>query len=422
MRYSFVHKSAGLLLLSILLLTANCFSQNTLDYYLKAARDNNPTIKENLALTEKAVIQQDIVKAEFRKPKVFATGEINYSPLVPNKDDPNAIGYDVAITDGGLYAGLVNIQQPVFNKSVYETLGRQAEVAGEAGADKAKLTLHQLEKEVTDQYIVSYQSLNQITFVSNIKNQLIQQKAVIETLAANGIYKRPDILLIEIEIQNQATEINNLQAIYNRNIYALNELCGLKENAGATLSAPQIELKTDDAPSQFLEKFRLDSLQQVYNLEVSNLKYKPQVNIYGNTGLQAIEFSGIQRKFGVGVGMILAIPIYDGHQKDFTRKQTEINLGVIYSYRQNFLVQKSNRQQAILSDLKLKEEKINMIRSQLKNYEKLMELYKTELQTGELQIIDYMNTVKSYTVAQRDLTISETNKMLIINENNYYNW
>ena len=398
------------------------FSQNTLDYYLKAARDNNPTIKENLALTEKAVIQQDIVKAEFRKPKVFATGEINYSPLVPNKDDPNAIGYDVAITDGALYAGLVNIQQPVFNKSIYETLGRQAEVAGEAGADKAKLTLHQLEKEVTDQYIVSYQSLNQINFVNNIKNQLVQQKAVIETLAANGIYKRSDILLIEIEIQNQATEINNLQAIYNRNIYALNELCGLKENAGATLSAPQIELKTDDAPSQFLEKFRLDSLQQVYNLEVSNLKYKPQVNIYGNTGLQAIEFSGIQRKFGVGVGMILAIPIYDGHQKDFTRKQTEINLGVIDSYRQNFLVQKSNRQQAILSDLKLKEEKINMIRSQLKNYEKLMELYKTELQTGELQIIDYMNTVKSYTVAQRDLTISETNKMLIINENNYYNW
>jgi len=138
--------------------------------------------------------------------------------------------------------------------------------------------------------------------------------------------------------------------------------------------------------------------------------------------LQAIEFSGIQRKFGVGVGMTLAIPIYDGHQKDFTRKQTEINLGVIDGYRQNFLVQKSNRQQAILSDLKLKEEKINMIRSQLKNYEKLMELYKTELQTGELQIIDYMNTVKSYTVAQRDLTISETNKMLIINENNYYNW
>jgi len=422
MKCSFKNKRLKTTALFMFLAVCTGFSQNTLDYYLKTARDNNPTIKENLALTEKAVIQQDIVKAEFRKPKVFATGEINYSPLVPNKDDPNAIGYDVAITDGALYAGLVNIQQPVFNKSIYETLGRQAEVAGEAGADKAKLTLHQLEKEVTDQYIVSYQSLNQINFVNNIKNQLVQQKAVIETLAANGIYKRSDILLIEIEIQNQATEINNLQAIYNRNIYALNELCGLKENAGATLSAPQIELKTDDAPSQFLEKFRLDSLQQVYNLEVSNLKYKPQVNIYGNTGLQAIEFSGIQRKFGVGVGMTLAIPIYDGHQKDFTRKQTEINLGVIDGYRQNFLVQKSNRQQAILSDLKLKEEKINMIRSQLKNYEKLMELYKTELQTGELQIIDYMNTVKSYTVAQRDLTISETNKMLIINENNYYNW
>jgi len=81
------------------------FSQDNLDYYLKAAKENNPTIKENLALTEKAGIQQNIIKAEFQSPKVFATGDINYSPLIPNKDDPKAIGYDVAVTDGGLYSG-----------------------------------------------------------------------------------------------------------------------------------------------------------------------------------------------------------------------------------------------------------------------------------------------------------------------------
>jgi outer membrane protein TolC len=155
---------------------------------------------------------------------------------------------------------------------------------------------------------------------------------------------------------------------------------------------------------------------------VANLKYKPQFNLYGNTGLMAIELDGIQRKFGFGVGVTMAVPLYDGNQKKYTRQQTDLNLSVINNYKQNFLIQKSNRQQGILSDLKLIEQKNNQIRAQLTNYEKLLELYKIDLQTGELPLINYLNVVKSYTEAKNSLTISETNKLLIINENNYYNW
>jgi len=422
MEYPIFKKKTGLVVLVMLLISFNGFSQTSLDYYLKAARENNPTIKENLALGEKAGIQQNIINAEYQKPKVYATGNIYYPPLIPNKDDPNAIGYEAAITNGGLYSALLNVQQPLFNKSIRETLSEQAKISGESGVEKAKLTLHQLEKDVIDQYIVSYQSLNQMTFVNILKEQLIKQKVVVETFAANGIYKKSDILLIDIEIQNQTTELSNLQAIYNRNIFALNDLCGLNRDANVQLAAPQIALKDDGAPSRFLEKFRLDSIQEVFNLQVTNLKYKPQVNIYGNTGLIAKELDGIQRKFGLGLGMTLAIPLYDGHQKDYTKQQTDINLRVINNYRQSFLVQKSNRQMAILSDLNILENKINVVRLKLKNYEKLIDLYKTELQTGELQIVNYMNTIRSYTIAQYDLTIGETKRMLIINENNYYNW
>ena len=422
MKYSCIGKKSGLIVLISILLAVDGLAQNNLEYYLKAARENNPTVKENLALSEKAGIQENIIKAEYRKPKIFLSGDIYYPPLIPNKDDPNAIGYDVAITDGGLYSGLLNILQPVFNKTTNETLTQQAKIAGEAGIDKAQVALHQLEKNVIDQYIVSYQSMNQIEFVKILREQLIKQKLIIEAFAARGIYKKSDILLIEIEIQNQSTEINTLQDIYNRNIYELNELCGITATPDVKLSDPQILLVVDTKQSQFLERFRLDSLQEVYNLQVANLKYKPQFNLYGNTGLQAIELTGIQRKFGVGMGITMAIPIYDGHQKDYTKQQSDINLRVIDNYRQNFIVQKSNRQQAILSELTLIEQKINIIRSKLNNYEKLIELYKIELQTGELQIINFMNIIKSYTIAQHDLAISETNKMLIINNNNYYNW
>ena len=422
MEYTIVRKKAGLVVLVIFLFAIKSFSQNSLDYYLKEAHDNNPIIKENLAIGEKAGIQQSIINAEYLKPKVYATGDINYSPLVPNKDDPNAIGYDVAITDGALYSALLNIQQPVFTKSKREILNEQAKISGESGVDKAKLTSHQLERDVIDQYILSYQSQNQMKFVNDVKDQLLRQKAIIESLAASGIYKKSDILLIDIEIQNQVTELGNLQAIFYRNIYALNDLCGLSGNADVKLTAPQIELKNDEAQSRFLTRFRLDSLQEVYNLQVANLKYKPQINIYGSTGVKAIEFSGIQRKFGVGLGLTMAIPIYDGHQKEYMQQQSAINLKVIGNYQQSFIVQKTNRQMAILSDLTIMEMKINMIRSQLKNYEKLIDLYKTELQTGEIQIINLMNTIRYYTSTQHELTIGETKRMLIINENNYYSW
>lgn len=412
----------GLTLLSVFLFASVGFSQTSLDFFLKAARENNPANKENLAITEKSGIQENIIKAETQSPKIFASGNVNYSPLIPNKDDPKAAGYDVAITDGGLYQALLNVEQPVFNRTTFETLIRQAKTEGEKSTNRAKLTLHQLEKEVTDQYILSYQSLNQIAFVNLLREQVVQQKKVIEALAARGIYKKSDILLIDIEIMNQDAGLNNLQAIYKRNIYTLFDLCGISGNADIELAATDIEFKTEQNQSQFLEKFRLDSLQEIYNLQVTNLKYRPQFRFYGNTGLNAIELPGIYRKFGVGLGISMFIPIYDGRQKDYTQMQSDINLQIINNYRQNFLVQKTNRQQAILSDLNQLKQKIELIREQLKKYEMLLELYKSQLQIGELDIVNYTNTLKSYTSAQNNLTISETNKLLIINENNYYNW
>lgn len=415
-------KPLGLILLFLLIPVCNGLTQNNLDYYLKAARENNPGIKENLSQVEKAALQEKIIKAEFRGPKVFLSGDIFYPPLLPNKNDPKAVGYDAAITDGGLISALVNVHQPVFNKEIVKTLNNQAKVTGELGADQARTAQHLLEKEVIDQYIASYQSWSQIAFMKDLTHQMTQQKVLIEALAGQGIYKKSDILLIDIEILRQTSDINNLQAIYNQNIYSLNEICGITGNEDVILTAPQIQFRADTIQSRFLEKFRLDSLQIKTNLDVANLKYKPQFNLYGNTGINAIEFPGIQRKFGVGAGLSMIIPIYDGHQFNYLQEQANIDLRVNNNYRQNFLIQKSNHQQAIQSNLKLLEQKIKTIESQLNEYQKLIELYKSELRTGELKIIDFMNTIRLYAGVQQDLVTCESSKMLIINDNNFYNW
>jgi len=415
-------KRFGLVILAGLLASGTGFTQNTLDYYLRAARENNPVIKENLSQKDKAVIQEKIIRAEYQGPKIYASGEVNYPPLFPNKDDPRAFGYERAITNGGLIAANLNGLQPVFNRQVRETLTNQVRNTGEAGVVQASLTLHQLEKEVTDQFIIACQNLSQINFTTDIKNQLLKQKELVETLAQSGIYKASDILLIKIEIENETALLNNLQSVYHQNLSLLNSKCGLTNEPPVNLILPDIKPKDADQSSKFLEKFRSDSLREVYNLESANLKYKPQFSVYGNTGLKAMEFQGIQRKFGIMGGLTMFIPIYDGHQKEFISQQTEINIQNIANYKQDFLIQKSNRQKALYSSLVLIVERIDILQAQLNDYQKLIELYQSELKAGNLEMINYMNTIRAYSTLQNELTVNEINKLLLINESNYYNW
>lgn len=410
---------------SFLLVTAhslNCFTQYTLEYYLKAAKENNPSIKENFAMADKAVINEKRAKAENIGPQAYISGDIFYPPMIGNKNDPDAIGYDPAITDGGLYSLLFNVTQPLFTKSVNEVMINRAKLTGDLNREKAVLVSRQIEKNVTEQYVLAFQDLIQINFIQSLIYRLEEQKKIIEALAEKGIYMASDVLLTEIQIQAQKTEMNKFKSSYLKNISGLNDLCGLKQETDVVLTPPGISLNPFVRESRFNERFRLDSLQEVFNLRSLNLKYKPHVNLYGNMGINAIELPGIQRRAGMGFGISLILPVYDGNQKQLNSGETEINLRIINNYRQNFLTMRENQQKAVLAELQLIDDRISIINDQILSYEKLISLFDLKLRAGELEIINYLNVIKSYISAKNDLTLSETSRLLIINESNYYNW
>lgn len=409
-------------LVSLLITVSVGYSQNTLDYYIKSALENSPALKESISLSEKTKIRENIIRAEYRQPKIYLSGDVYYPPLFPDKNDPKAIGFDVSITDGGLYSALLNIQQPLFNKSFIETNNIKLKAEREAYTNRSDLTKHQLEKEVTDRYILSYKIFTQIIFVRSVKELLEQQKVLIESLAKGGIYNKSDILLINIEIQNRVMELADLQSLFDKSIADLNEMCGLPNIQAKELTSPGITLNIISIKSKFLEKYKIDSIQSVSDLQVANLKYKPRFNLYGNTGINAIELQGIQRKFGVGIGINMIIPIYDGHQKKYSGQEIDIDLGIIRNYRQNFIIRNQTRLNSILNDLKNIDHKIQSCQLQLNNYEALIDLYKAKLQLGEVKMIDYMNIMRLYVSVNNELSLSEANKLLIINENNFYNW
>ena len=62
---------------------------------------------------------------------LFAPYFNNNGNLITTNPDPNAIGYDVGITNGGLYSALINVDKNIFNGHLLNALndkGIQAKV------------------------------------------------------------------------------------------------------------------------------------------------------------------------------------------------------------------------------------------------------------------------------------------------------
>jgi hypothetical protein len=73
----------------------------------------------------------------------------------------------------------------------------------------------------------------------------------------------------------------------------------------------------------------------------------------------------------------------------------------------------------LTEQLKLTDELISGIRSQLSEQEKLIALYKMEIEKGLVRFLDFLNTVNNYTTTKNSLTVSEMNRLQIINQMNY---
>jgi len=63
-----------------------------------------------------------------------------------------------------------------------------------------------------------------------------------------------------------------------------------------------------------------------------------------------------------------------------------------------------------------------LTQEQLTEFQKLLEFYKQELSRGQISVINYIATLKSMIVTQRDFILLQTNKQLLINLYNYWNW
>ena len=152
------------------------------------------------------------------------------------------------------------------------------------------------------------------------------------------------------------------------------------------------------------------------------LKYKPLVNAFANTGLNAVYAPTIANRFGLSAGLNFTLNLTDGKQRRITQQRTAVLLRSTSLYKNFFYSQNSLRKNRILTELKSLNERLSLTEDQLKEYQKLLDVYRQELSRGQISVINYISVLKNMAIAQRDFVLIETNRELLINLYNYWNW
>lgn len=422
------------LILALLLLATNvCFAQNNLSYYTTTAKQNSPLINDNKNQSKANQFDAERLKAFYTKPQIGITANYLFSPIIstdnnktsfePNSNGAtNYFGYDLGASNGGQYQALLGITQPLFNGQRYKTASEQLTVTSQINQNNSKLTEHDIEKIVTDQYILCLQDNKQTAYAEAMVKLLADQKDVLKKLVESSIYKQSDLTLLNIEHQNFLAQLTTFKANYRRDLMDLNILCGINDTAMVQLQSTNLALNSTVSNSMFLEKYHLDSLNLIAQQKAFELKYKPQLNLFANTGLNAVYAPTIPNRFGISAGLSFTYNFFDGNQKSIYQNKTQVLEQSVSFYKDNFITQNTVRKSKILTELQSYTDRISIAEQQLKDYDLLLNSYKKEILSGQLSIINYTMVLKNMATIQRDYTLLFSQQQSLINAYNYWNW
>lgn len=405
--------------------------QRTLLYYLSTANTNSPEIKENTNLQRVNLLQDDLIKAQFQKPQVNFNVDYLFAPFLFNNgkfisiaSNPSskAIGYDAALTDGGLYAAQLNVTKSLFNRKSVNALLEQNSLQNKSLQINQTQLKHDIEKNVTEQYINVYQLQLQKEYLINSQKMLKDRLTILEALVKKNLMKPSDYLAMEVEFTTKQFELKVVHSSLISSISQLNSLCGINDTTIYIFTAPKIEQQLPLAKFTFDDKFKNDSLNIIAQQTVSNTKYYPQVDVFGNTGLNSTNASNIPRNFGFSAGFHLNIPIYDGQQRRITESQSKILLDNNQIYHSSYSVKVRNELDMISKQIIATKELLKILEEQIAKQKSLLNSYEGELGLGQISVMDYIVAMQEYSFTLQNKVQTESNLWLLINQYNYLNW
>ena len=125
------------------------------------------------------------------------------------------------------------------------------------------------------------------------------------------------------------------------------------------------------------------------------------------------------RHFGFSAGINLSIPVYDGHQKENEKQKLNLAENTRGSYQDNFTKQYFQQIQQLKDELKSLKILVVQLENQLITSEQLVNALRQQLESGIIQMTEYINAIRNYRNINKNLSDSRIRIQQVINEINY---
>ena len=414
----------------LLLIGSGGRAQSTLADYLATARQSSPQLTDYQNQSRLAELEIARIRAGYDKPRVSVTGDVVFAPYLFNNrrlfsvsDAPaqTAVGYDVGVTNGGLYAALLNVDYQLFSNRLSTPLVQQQLLAQRTADNQLRVNQLDLQRQVTLDYLTALQLQEQIRYNRAIVDRLTEQHELVRRLADRGVMRITDLQLLNLEIGKQGYLIADLALQYRQALQTLRATVGSSDTTQVELSMPQMELALAVPSSVFSETYRLDSLNAANDQLRFETQYLPQVSAFANGGLNAVTVQNIQRKLGVSAGVHLSWVLYDGGQRNLNAQQNEIRRQTAARYAEFTRQQLENYRTNGAALLQTFTANQALLDRQLQDYDRVLNTYRKEFAMGQVSVVDYLTVIRSLADLQQQRNQLTVQRLLTINEINYWN-
>jgi outer membrane protein TolC len=404
----------------IILLTFSSYAQDhTLDFFIQQAQENSPLIKDYNNQILSVRLDSMLFRASL-KPQVNFITSNSYAPVI------HGLGYDGAITNGGNISALVQANRNFFSATNIGNQLAAIRYQSRALTDTIRISQQDIRRAVTEQYIIAYGDQVTMDFNQEIYNLLNKEEEALKKLTQASVYKQADYLAFYTTLQQQQFTYLQSQIQFNTDYLTLNYLAGIVDTTVQRIANPSLNdsMQFDFYHSVFYSRFTTDSLRLATEKAIINYEYKPRLGAYSDVGYVASTpslKSTPLNNFGMSFGLSLAIPIYNGHQREFRLRQVDLRENTRLNNKQFFINQYRQQIAQLNQQLHASDLLVRTINQQIKYVQTLITANAKLLQTGDIRVSDYVLAITNYINARNILNQNYINRLRIVNQINYWN-
>ena len=403
--------------LGFILILFNCqhyACSQTLDYFISKGLENSPLLKDFGNQLLSSGLDSLLVKASL-KPAINASSQLMFAPY------NDFLGYDEAVTNGADFSALMSSSQSFFNRKNSYYRFESIRLQQLNVKNSIKISENELKKLISGQYLTAYSDYTELEFNKSFLVLMNEEKEIIKNLAERGIYKQTDYLSFLIETQSQEIQLDQLQIQVENELRLLAEICGIDDTNRITLTKPILEIRTEPnlALSPLFLQYQLDSFRIVNEKNILKLNYSPRFNWFADAGFVSSDPFNIYRHVGISAGINFSIPVYDGKQRNLNDQKFEIQENTRWNYSEFYRKQYSLQLLQLNHELKSTKELLVKMQQQKLTSDQLIELSKIQLNSGNISVIDLINSLKNHSEINRNINQAQMKLLQLINELNY---